>query len=39
MLLWPRETLLPQKLALILPTTGGRLVGIVRSGTKDTEFL
>jgi hypothetical protein len=33
---WPRETLFPQKLAL--PTTGGRLVGIVLSQTQATEF-
>jgi hypothetical protein len=27
---WPRDTLYPQKLALTSPTSGGRLVGIVR---------
>jgi hypothetical protein len=27
---WPRDTLYPQKLALTLPTSGGRSVGIVR---------
>jgi hypothetical protein len=30
--------LYPQKLALTLPTGGGRCVGIVRSRTKATEF-
>jgi hypothetical protein len=34
----PRDTLYPQKLALTLPTTGGRSVGIVRSRTIATEF-
>ena len=29
----------PQKLALTLPTGGGRSVGIVRSRTKATEFF
>jgi hypothetical protein len=33
-----RDTLYPQKLALISPTNGGRSVGIVRSWTKATEF-
>jgi hypothetical protein len=28
-----------KKLALTSPTSGGRLVGIVRSRTKDTELL
>jgi hypothetical protein len=28
----------PQKLALTLPTSGGRSVGIVRSRTNATEF-
>jgi hypothetical protein len=37
-LCWPRDTLYPQKLALTLPTSGGRSVGIVRSRTKATEF-
>jgi hypothetical protein len=36
---WSRDTLYPQKLALISPTSGGRSVGIVRSRTKATEFL
>jgi hypothetical protein len=36
---WPRDTLYPQKLALTMPTSGGRLVVIVRSRTKATEFL
>jgi len=31
--------LYPQKLALTLPTGGGRSVGIVRSRTKATESL
>ena len=31
-------TLYSQKLALTLPTGGGRSVGIVRSRTKATEF-
>jgi hypothetical protein len=31
---WPRNTLYPQKLALTLPTKGGRSVGIVRLRTK-----
>jgi hypothetical protein len=33
-LLWPRDTLCLQKLALTSPTSGGRSVGIVRSLTK-----
>jgi hypothetical protein len=37
-LLWPRDTLYPQKLALTSPTSGGLSVGIVRSRTKATEF-
>jgi hypothetical protein len=36
---WPRGTLHPQKLALTSPTSGGRSVGIVRSRTKNTEFV
>jgi hypothetical protein len=32
-LYWPRNTFYPQKLALTLPTGGGRSVGIVRSLT------
>jgi hypothetical protein len=36
---WPRGTLNPQKLALTSWTSGGRLVGIVRSRTEEaTEF-
>jgi hypothetical protein len=35
---WPCGTLYPQKLALASPTSGGSLVGIVRSRTQDTEF-
>jgi len=31
--------LYPQKLALTLPTGGGRSVGIVRVRTKATEFV
>jgi hypothetical protein len=31
--------LYPQKLALTSPTSAGRLVGIVRSQTKATEFV
>jgi hypothetical protein len=31
--------LYPQKLALTSPTGGGRSVGIVRSRTKDKEFV
>jgi hypothetical protein len=36
---WPRVTLYPQKLALTSPTSGGGLVGIVRSRTEATEFF
>jgi hypothetical protein len=39
LLCWPHDTLYPQKLALILPTSGGRSVGIVCSQTKATGFL
>jgi hypothetical protein len=39
LLRWPRDTLYPQKLALISPTYGGGSVGIVRLRTKTTEFL
>jgi hypothetical protein len=39
LLRWPRNTLYPQKLALISPTSGGRSVGIVRLLTKATEFV
>jgi hypothetical protein len=35
---WPRGTLNPQKLAIASPTSGGRLVSIVRSRTQTTEF-
>jgi hypothetical protein len=35
---WPCGTLYPQKLALTLPTSGGRSVGIVRLRTQATEF-
>jgi hypothetical protein len=35
---WPRDTLRPQKLAIISPIRGGSSVGIVRSRTKSTEF-
>jgi hypothetical protein len=38
-LCWPRNTLYPQKLALTLPTNGGRSVGIVRLWTEATEFV
>jgi hypothetical protein len=38
-LLWLRNTLYPQKLSLILPTSGSRSVGIVHSRTKATEFV
>jgi hypothetical protein len=31
---WPRDTLYPQKLALSSPTSGGRLVGVVRLRTN-----
>jgi hypothetical protein len=37
-LCWPQGILYPQKLALTLPTSGGRLVGMVRLQTKATEF-
>jgi hypothetical protein len=36
---WPRDTLYPQKLALISPTCGGRSVGIVRLRNKATVFI
>jgi hypothetical protein len=35
----PRDTLYPQKLALTSLTSGGRLVGVVRSRTQATEIL
>jgi hypothetical protein len=34
---WLRGTLNPQKLAITSPTSGGRLVGIVRSQTQAME--
>jgi hypothetical protein len=36
---WPLGALCPQKLALTLPTSCGRSVGIVRSWTEATEFI
>jgi hypothetical protein len=36
---WPRDTLYPKNLALTLPTSGGRSVGIVRSPTKASELV
>jgi hypothetical protein len=36
---WLRDTLYPEKLALTSPTSGGRLVGIVRSRTQAMEFI
>jgi hypothetical protein len=39
LLRWPRDTLYPQKLALISPICGGRSVDIVRLRTKTTEFV
>jgi hypothetical protein len=36
---WPRGTLYPQKPVLSSPTSGGCLVGIVRSRTQATEFF
>jgi hypothetical protein len=38
-LLWPRDTLYSQKLALNTPTSGCRSVGIVRTRTQATEFI
>jgi hypothetical protein len=35
----PRDTPYPIKLALTSPTSGGRLVGIVRLRTRATEFF
>jgi hypothetical protein len=35
----PRDTLYPQQLALTLPISGGRSVGIVRLRTKATELV
>jgi hypothetical protein len=35
----PRGTLYPQKLALTSPTSGGLSVGIVHSRTQTTEFV
>jgi hypothetical protein len=37
-LYWPGNTLYPQKLALTLPTNGGRLVGIVRSRNLQVKY-
>jgi hypothetical protein len=37
--LWPRDTLYPQTLALTLPTSGSRSVGIIRSRTKALSFF
>jgi hypothetical protein len=36
---WPCGTLYPQKLELTSPTSGDRLVGIVRSRTEIMEFI
>jgi hypothetical protein len=36
---WPRDTLYPQKLALTLPTIGGRSVGIFLLRAKVMEFV
>jgi hypothetical protein len=36
---WPRNTLYPLKLALSSPTSGGRLVGVVRWRTETPEFV
>jgi hypothetical protein len=36
---WPHCTLYPEKLALTLPTSGGRSVSIFRSRTQVTEFF
>jgi hypothetical protein len=36
---WPRGNLYPQKLALISPAQGGRLVSIVLSWTQATQFV
>jgi hypothetical protein len=38
-LLWPRDTLYPQKLALSSPTSGGRSVGILRLRTTGHGFF
>jgi hypothetical protein len=35
---WPHDTLYPQEVALISPTSGGRSVSIVRSRTQATEY-
>jgi hypothetical protein len=37
--LWPCGSLYPQTLPLTSPTSGGCLVGIVRSWTQTTEFV
>jgi hypothetical protein len=39
LLCWPRNTLYLQKLVLISPISGSRLVGIAHSQTKGTEFF
>jgi hypothetical protein len=39
LLRWPRDTLYPQKLARISPTSCGRSVSIVLSQTQATEFV
>jgi hypothetical protein len=36
---WPRDTIYPQKLAVTLPTSGGRSVGTVRWRAKTTGFF
>jgi hypothetical protein len=35
---WPRSALYPRRLALALPTSGDRSVGVVRSRIEATEF-
>jgi hypothetical protein len=35
---WPCDNLYPRKLALTWPTSGGRMVGILRLRTKAMEF-
>jgi hypothetical protein len=39
LLRWPRDTLYPQKLALTSQTSSDRSVGVVRLGTKGTDFF
>jgi hypothetical protein len=36
---WPSDTIYPQKLALTLSTSGGRLVGVVRLQILAMEFI